>query len=170
MKVWITTHVDGDRAYTSGIDIACSMMKINFPSEVLCRIAGTPAQIATIIEDAAITEQTDEQSETTIHAKHPGSNLENIDIADSEIDAIAKAQGFDPHSRADIQTASRGKQLLQDQENYLLAMISTKKGKSKQFWDDEAAKSGKWAKGIDIENAILDGKGEAHEFVLSRLR
>jgi hypothetical protein len=136
----------------------------------LCRVAGTPAQIADILADASITEQTDDQARTIIQSKYPDSDLENIDIPDLEIDEIAKSLGLDPHLRADIQLPTRGKQVLQDQENYLLAMISTKKGKSKKFWDDEVGKSGKWAKGIDIENAIIDGKGAAHEFVLSRLR
>ena len=170
MKVWIVTHVGMDRAYTSGIDIVCSMMKINFPDEVLCRVAGTPAQITTILADDAITEQTDEQATTIIQSKHPNSNLENIDIADPEIDEIAKSLGLDPHLRADIQIPSRGKQVLQDQEKYLMAHISEKKGMSKQFWDNIASKSGKYQKGIDIQNDIIDGKGAAHEFILSRLR
>jgi hypothetical protein len=98
-------------------------------------------------------------------------SCESCDCADPEIDTIAKSLGLDPHQiRSTIQMPSRGKQVLQDQENYLLAQISTKKGKSNQFWDDEAVKSGKYPKGIDIDNAILDGKGAAQEFVLSRLR
>ena len=174
MKVFIQTNIigtgtddDARRPYTADQSVPASMLELA-NDKCLCRVAGTPAQIAIILADAAITEQTDEQAETTIHAKHPASALENLDIADPEIDAIAKSLGLDPHSRADIQTASRGKQLLQDQENYLLAMISTKKRKSKKFWDDEASKSGR--KGIDLENAILDGKGAAHEFVMRILR
>ena len=139
-------------------------------TECLCRVAGTPVQIATILADAAIIEQTDEQAETTLRSKHPDSNLENLDIADPEVDDIAKSIGLDPHSRADIQIPTRGKQILQDQENYLMSQISTKKGKSKQYWDNEASKSGKYPKGIDIQKDIIDGKCAAHEFVLSRLR
>ena len=179
MKTWAKTKIievvsteDGSickNAYLVDQNVVSSMIELS-DTECLCRVAGTPAQIATILTDAAITEQTDEQAETTLQSKHPDSSLENLDIADPEIDAIAKSLELDPHSRADIQTASRGKQLLQDQENYLLAMISTKKGKSKQFWDNAAGKSGKYPKGIDIENDVLDGKGSAHEFVLSRLR
>ena len=176
MKVLIRTKIigtgtddDARRPYLADHNVSASRMELA-SNECLCRVAGTPAQVAAILADAAITEQTDEQVETTIHAKHPDSSLENLDIADPEIDELAKTHGLDPHSRADIQTPSRGKQLLQDQENYLLTMISAKKGKSKKFWDDEAGKSGKWAKGIDSENGVLDGKGAAHEFVLSRLR
>ena len=230
MKVFIYTYiieVSGRRKpYLADQDVPASMLEL--PNDAcLCRIAGTPAQIATILADAAITEQTDEQAEKQAKAKWISDisrltaekflafmddlacsdsdreliqtlidgyieitfgdaltkvdeiptllddighfvDLEKLDIADPEIDAIAESLGLDPHSRADIQTASRGKQYLQDQENYLLAMIATKKGKSKQFWDAEAKKSG--MKGIDIENAILDGKGAAQEFILSRLR
>ncbi|MCK4527322.1 hypothetical protein KAW18_08110 [candidate division WOR-3 bacterium] len=176
MKIWIRTKIvgagteeDARSPYIANQNVPSSMMEL-LNDECLCRVAGTAVQIATILVDTSITEQTDEQAESTIHTKHPDSNLENLDIADPEIDTIAESQGLDPHSRADIQTASRGNQLLQDQENYLLAMISAKKGKSKKFWDDEAGKSGKYLNGIDIENAILDGKGAAHEFMLSRLR
>ena len=154
--------------YMAGLTLQHS--QIDFDTFFLCRVAGTPTQIVTILADDAITEQTDEQAKTIIQSKHPDSNLENLDIADFEIDEIAKLLGLDPHLRADIQVPTRGKTVLQDQENYLMAQISTKKGKSKQFWDDEASKSGKWAKGIDVEKDVIDGKGAAHEFILSRLR
>lgn len=95
---------------------------------------------------------------------------EGCDCADPEVDAIAKANGLDPHSRADIQMPSHGKQVLQDQENYLMSQISEKKGMSRSMWDSEAVKSGKYSKGIDIEKDVIDGKGAAHEFILSRLR
>ena len=173
MKTWIRTkiiEIEGSRRpYCTGQDVLISMMELP-NNECLCRAAGTPVQIAIITADAAITEHTDEQAETIIRSKHHDSDLENLDIADPEVDDIAKAQGLDPHLRADIQIPLRGNQVLQDQENYLLTMISAKKGKSKQFWDDEAGKSGKYPKGIDLEHAIIDGKGAAHEFVLSRLR
>lgn len=173
MKTWIITKIigiaDSKTGYVANQDVSISRINMS-DTTCLCRVAGTPAQIGTILEDVAITELTDEQARTTIHTEHPDSDLENLDIADPEIDEIAKAQGLDPHLRADIQIPSRGNQLLQNQENRVIAEISTKKGKSKQFWDDEAGKSGKWTKGIDIENGILDGEGAAHEFVLSRLR
>jgi len=176
MKVFIRTEIIGKGSFEDPIRIylanqyaPASMMELP-NGKCLCRVSGTPAQIATILADTTIIEQTDEQAKTTIQSKHPDSNLENIDIADPEIDDIAITLGLDPKLRADIQIQSRGKQLLQDQENYLLAMISTKKGKSKTFWDGETRKSGKYPKGIDLENAIIDGHGSAQEFVLSRLR
>lgn len=172
MKIWITTETmgaDKKYAYVANQDVVVSRLDIS-STACLCRVAGTPAQIATIFADTAITEQTDEQAQTIIKSKYPDSDLENLDIADPEIDEIAKSLGLDTLSRADIQIPSRGKQLLQDQENFLMAQINVKKGKSKQFWDEEAGTSGKYPKGIDIENDIIDGKGAAQEFVLSRLR
>ena len=163
------TEEDPRRPYLADQDVSASMMELA-DNDCLCRVAGTPAQIATILTYAAITKQTDEQATTTIKSKHPDSSLENLDIADPEIDEIAKSLGLDPYLRADIRIPSRGKQVLQDQENYLMAMISEKKDKSKQFWDGEASKSGKYSKGIDIQNDIIDGKDAAHEFILSRLR
>ena len=176
MKKWIQTKIigigtenDPKHPYLADQDVPVSMMELE-NNNCLCRIAGTTSQIATILADTAITEQVDEQAITIIQSNHPNSSLENIDIADPEIDEIAKANGLDPHLRADIRIPSRGKTVLQDQENYLMAHISTKKDISKQFWDDEAAESGKYPKGIDIQHAIINGKGAAHEFVLSRLR
>jgi len=167
----IGTGMDDDvrRPYLADQSVPTSIIELP-DGKCLCRVAGTPKQIDTIIADTDITNLTDEQAKNLIHSKHPDSDLENLDVADPEIDEIAKLLSIDPHLRADIQTPSRGKQVIQDQENYLMAHISMKKGKSKQLWDDEAAKSGKYPKGIDIENAILDGKTDAHEFVLSRLR
>jgi len=235
MKTWIITTIGENGSleaprspYLADQDVPASMMELP-DNNCLCRVAGTPAQIATILAYTEITEQTDAQAERLIKAKwfsdvsrltaekfiifledlarsdsdleliqtlkddYPGFtvdeilvkfdeiptllddignfvDLENIDIADPEVDEIAKTHGLDPKLRADIQIPLRGKQVLPGQENHMLALIATKKGKSKAHWDDEAAASGKWAKGIDIENDILDGTGAAHEFMLSRLR
>ena len=176
MKKFIQTNIigtgtddDPKHPYLADQYIPASMLELP-DNTCLCRIAGTPAQISTILVDAAITEQTDEQATTIIQSKHPDSTLENLDIADPEVDEIAKSLGLDPHLRADIQIPSRGKMILQDQENYLMAHISTKKSISRPMWDDEAVKSGEYPKGIDIEKDIKDGKGSAHEFILSRLR
>ena len=175
MKTWIKTNAYnagtveepnflpdlGGLEYTSPY----SLVKINFPSEVLVRIAGEMTDINTLKDQI-----TDEEAYTLIKSNHPDAGLENCDVVDPEIDEIAKSLGLDPHLRADIKIPSRGKQVLQDQEKYLMTHISEKKGKSKQFWDNEANKSGKYKKGIDIQNDVLDGKGAAHEFILSRLR
>ena len=176
MKKWIQTKIigagtedDPRRPYLADQNVQTSMLELP-DNTCLCRIAGTPTQITTILADDAITEQTDEQAKTIIKSKHPDSTLENLDIADPEIDEIAKSLGLDPHLRADIQMPSRGKTVLQDQENYLMMQISTKKGISRSMWDDEAAKSGEYQKGIDIQRDVIDGTGAAHEFILSRLR
>ena len=173
MKTWIKTKLSGTAEnlvpYLANQKIAYSLMILDADT-CLCRIAGTPAQIAAILADAEITEQTDEQATAIIQSKYPNSTLENLDIADPEVDEIAKANGLDPHLRADIKIASRGKTVLQDQENYLMTMISEKKGISRPMWDDEAIKSGEYLNGIGIQRDTIDGKGAAHEFVLSRLR
>lgn len=106
---------DARRPYFSDQDVPVSLIGLA-NNECLCRVAGTPAQIATILADVAITELTDEQAKTTIQSKHPDASLENLDIADPEIDTIAESLGLDPHQiRSTIQTPSRGKQLLQGQ-------------------------------------------------------
>jgi len=175
MKVWIKTKIigqgtDGDpkRPYLAGQRVTASMIGIDMGA-CLCRIAGTPEQINTILEDTEITQLTDEEARQIIKSKYPNSDLENLDIADPEINEIAKLLGLDPEIRGDIQIPTRGKQVLQDQENYLMAHISEKLGLTKDFWDTEAKKS-KWEKGIEIEHDIKEGKIEAHEFVLSRIR
>jgi len=175
MKAWIKTKIIGEgaeddpkRPYLANQRVTVSMMKIDREA-CLCRVAGTPEQINTILEDAETTQLTDEEAGQIIKSKYQNSDLENLDIADPEIDEIAKSLGLDPKIRGDIQIPTKGKQVLQDQENYLMAHISEKLGLTKDFWDTEAKKS-KWEKGIEIEREIKDGKIEAHEFVLSRIR
>ena len=175
MKAWIKTKIIGEgtednprRPYLAGQRVTSSMIEID-GGACLCRVAGTPEQINIILEDTEITQLTDEAARQIIKSKYPNSDLENLDIADSEIDEIAKSLGLDPKIRGDIQIPTRGKQVLQDQENYLMAHISEKLGLTKDFWDTEAKKS-KWEKGIKIEHGIKEGKTEAHEFVLSRIR
>ena len=175
MKAIIRTKIIGTgtsenprRPYLASQNVPASMMELA-DNECLCRVAGTPTQISAIVADAEITQQTDEEALTIIKNKYPNSDTENIDIGDSEIDNIAEAQGLKPKLRADIVMPTRGKQLLQDQENYLMSHICEKMKFTKAWWDKEA-KNGKWATGSDLEKDIKDGKGEAHEFTLSRIR
>ena len=173
MKKWVQTKIIESEMsripYLADQDVPASMLELP-DNTCLCRIAGTPAQINTILADDAITELSDEQALSIIQSKHPDSALENLGIADPEVDEIAKSLGLDPHLRADIQMPSRGKTVLQDQENRMMAYISEKKGISRPMWDDEAIKSGEYLNGIGIQRDVIDGKGAAHEFVLSRLR
>jgi len=173
MKAWIKTKIvmaeDLRRPYTADQAVLASMVELE-NNECLCRVAGTPDQISTITADTEITQLTDEEARKIIKSKYPNSDLENVDVADPEIDKIAKAQGIDPKIRADIVVPSVGRQVLQDQENYLMAHICEKIGLTKDYWDTEAAKTTKWKKGIDIEHSIKDGEVEGHEFVLSRIR
>ena len=166
MKIWTEVNiitVNGGKQPDVGNIKKFSWVPIS-KSKALVRISGLPSELS------GFTPLSDEEALIAIKNYNPNANLENVDIADSEVNVIAKSLGIDPQIRADIKAPSRGKQLLQDQENYIMSIISTKKGKSKHFWDNEASKSGKYSKGIDIQNAILDGKCDAHEFILSRLR
>ena len=179
MKVFIRTKIIGTgssedprRPYLANQEsetTVASMIELE-NNECLCRVAGTPEQINAITADTDITQLTDEEARKIIKSKYPDSDLENLDVADPEIDEIAKAQGIDPKIRADIVIPSRGRQVLQDQENYLMAHICEKISLTRDYWDTEAAKTTKWEKGISIEHSIKDGHVEAHEFVLSRIR
>jgi len=180
MKAWIKTgmknigtieepeNVPDLDGYES--KVSYSLMKIIFPNEVLLRIAGSKADVEAAKIAVGVTELTDDEARIEIQAIHSESELENVDIADPEIDTIAKTQGLDPKLRADIQTPTIGKQVLQDQENYLMSHISIKKGMSEDWWDDEAKNSGKWGTGKELEDDVIRGKNEAHELILSRLR
>ena len=176
MKLWIKTKIVGKgtdedprRPYLANQTLPASMIDLGNDT-CLCRVAGTPEQISTITGDTDITQLTDEEARKIIKSKYPNSDLENLDVADPEIDKIAKAQGIDPKIRADVVISSRGRQVLQDQENYLMAHICEKILLTRDYWDTEAAKTTKWEKGINIEHSIKDGHAEAHEFVLSRIR
>jgi len=172
MKVWIKTKFvageKGDREpYLARLKLSYSL--IDLGDVCLCRVAGTPDQISTILADAEITQLTDEEARKIIKSKHPNSDLENVDVADPEVDEMAKSLGIDPHIRADIQVPTVGKQLLQDQEKHLLSLISERLGLTRDQWDTYAKeKFGKL--GIDIDREIREGKNEAHEIVLNIIR
>lgn len=164
MKIWIKTDMKNIKDKLKFLSY--SLFKINFPNEVLLRISGTKKQINTFL----LYKITDEKAKAIIQLKNPNNNLENIDVPDIEIDEIAKIYGLNPNIRKDIQIPTYGKQILQNQINYLLKHISIKQNKSKEFWDIKAKETNKWKKGIDIEIDILNGNGEAQEFILSNLR
>ena len=169
MKVWVKTKLEeklneitGEITrvpYLAGQGVRYSIIELG-KNECLCRVAGAPAQINSIIADTDITQLTDEEAREIIKNKYPNSDLENLDIPDPEIDGIAKALGIDPKIRADIQVPTRGKQVLQDQENYLMAHICEKIGLTRDYWDVEAPKSD-YQKGIDIERDIKEGNKSA---------
>lgn len=171
MKIWIKTKIIGTgnigdpRHADVPAELSCSLMELP-NNECLCRVAGISENISLITAPKL----TDEEALKIIKARHPDSSLESLDAIDLEVDKIAKLEGLDPTIRADIQIPARGTCVLQAQENYLMAHISEKMGLTKEYWDAEAGKTIKWKKGIDVENDIKDGKGEAHEFVLSRIR
>ena len=178
MKVWVRTKLEEklDEITEEKIrapvlanqDVRYSVMELK-NNECLCRIAGTPDQISAITADAEITQLTDEEARKIIKSKYPNSDLESVDVADPEIDEIAKSVGIEPQARADIQIPTVGKQLLQDQEKHLLSLISERLGLTRDQWDTYAKeKFGKL--GIDIDREIREGKNEAHENVLNIIR
>jgi len=176
MKTWIRTKIIGTGAesdpripYVSNQGVSTSMLDFG-DGTCLCRVAGTPVQIGTILADSEITQATDDEARSFIKSEHPNSDLENLDVPDPEVDSIAEARGLDPRIRTDIQVPGRGDRVLQAQENYLMMQICANLGLTKDYWDDEAAKSEKWVDGHEIEDYVLDGVQEAHEFVLSRIR
>ncbi|MCD6137941.1 MAG: hypothetical protein J7J91_05055, partial [Deltaproteobacteria bacterium] len=114
MKLLIRTKIVGKgtcedprRPYLANQVVPASMIEIG-NNECLCRVAGTPEQISAITADPDITQLTDEEARKIIKSKYPNSDLENVDVADPEIDKIAEAQGIDPKIRADIVIPSRG--------------------------------------------------------------
>ena len=177
MKVWIKTTLeekkDGTGEVTRVPYLANQVVRYSVTElendECLCRVAGTPEQINTITADSRITQLTDEEARKIIKSKHSNSDLENVDVADPEIDEIAKSIGIEPQARADIQIPTVGRQVLQDQEKHLLSLISERLGLTRDQWDTYAKeKFGKL--GIDIDREIREGKNEAHEVVLNIIR
>jgi len=176
MKAWIKTKIIGTgteedprRPYTANQLVSCSMMDLG-DGMCLARVAGMPDEIKAITQDAEIIVLTDDEARAIIKSKYPESDLENLDVADIEVDEIAKSLGLNPKLRADIAVPTRGKQVLQDQENYLMSHICERIGLTRDYWDNEAKKSGKWQYGKQIEDDIKNGRIEAHEFVLMRIR
>jgi len=176
VKVWIKTILEEKKdtgevtrvPYLANQAVRYSITELE-NNECLCRVAGTPEQISAILADSQITQLTDEEARKIIKSKHPNSDLESVDVADPEIDEIAKSIGIEPQARADIQIPTVGKQLLQDQEKHLLSLISERLGLTRDQWDTYAKeKFGKW--GIDIDREIREGKNEAHENVLNIIR
>lgn len=175
MKAWIKTSCyfkNEEEGYLPDLagyetQVPLSLMKINFPTEVLVRVAGSPDVINAIV--TAKGSLTDTEARTHIQNLHPNADLENVDTRDPEVDEIAKSEGLNPDEiRRDVQVPTRGKQVLQDQEQHIMAVVCEKIGLTRDYWDAEAKKIRN--RGIDIEHSIKDGRSEEHEFVLSRIR
>jgi len=167
MKIWVRTE-----AYNAGTaeepdylpdlggnetdpDIRFSLMKVAFPDDVLCRVAGPQAKVRDIERATAPNPQTDDQARSIIKTHHPNSDLENVDIPDPELDSMLEAMGENPIDvRSDIQTPTTGNQVLQDQELHAMEVVAQKRGK-------------------DIsphEKGIKRGRKDEHEKAMKRLR
>jgi len=132
-------------------EIAYSLAKINFPSDVLCRVAGPQAKVSAIV--AAKGTLTDDEASTIIAKINPNSGLRNVDVRDGEVDMLAEAIGLNPHYER------------------------TKNGKyGRPLWEQEPQiiESVAKAMGVPISDKELDdirrGRCDAHENVLSKLR
>ncbi len=128
------------------------------------RVTGTPSQIQTLLSDPKVTLLSNGDFLTLF----PNLELMDCDVPDVEVDDIAVKNGIDPALKTDIKIP-KGKYLLQEQENYLLSLVSERKGITKTDWDILVT-STKWNKGKNLENDVLAGKTDAHEFIISKLR
>jgi len=161
MKLWIKTKIVGSgtaedprRAYIPTDNINCVMMEID-DNTCLCRIAGHPDEIKTILSDPNITVVTDAEALDIIKSKNKYFELEDLDVTDPELEELARSEGLDPHEiKRDVQVPTRGKRVLQCQEAHLLRVLAKKKGIDIS----------------DIEEHIELGSKHAHNRALARLR
>jgi len=166
MKIWVRTecynsgtaeepdYLPEFGGYETDRDINYSLMKIDFPTDVLCRVAGPQAKVKDIEQATAPNPQTDDQARDLIQAVHPNSDLENVDVPDPDLDSMLEAEGEDPISvRSEVQTPTEGNQVLQDQELHAMEVVAQKRG-------------------VDIPDKakIKRGVGNAHENAMERLR
>jgi len=174
MKLWIKTRFIGNGTFENPKkpDLArledrshYSALALN-ENECLVRVSCKPED-AELLKNLTILN--DDDALEIIKSVNPNAELEDLDVRDIEVDEIAKQLGIDPKARADVQVP-KGKKVLQDQENHLMALICEKVGMMKQDWDAEAQNSGRWSRGRDIEIDLKRGWADAHEFVLSKIR
>ena len=138
MKVWIKTKVVGSgtqedpkRPYLSeGLAVSAVYLE---DGSCLARVAGMPEQINRLLADEHVSKLTDDEARKIIKSKYPDSDLENVDVADPEVDEIAKSLGLSPEIRADVVVPSVGRRVLQDQERYILSLISAKLGLTEEM-------------------------------------
>jgi len=163
MKSWIRTscYWDGTTEanlpdlgnYETDREIRYSLAKIDFPTDVLCRVAGPIAKVSAIVATKGTL--TDAEARTIIKRYNPNADLENVDVRDPEIDGILESLGENPQAiRKQVQTPTVGRQVLQDQELNAMKVITRRKG-------------------VDIspyEDAIKRGKQAEHEDAMAKLR
>ena len=159
MKVWIKTDIvgkgteDDPRRPYLPVNLPHSMLDLG--NECLARVTGKPEDLKKLVEESAIKLLKDEEARQTIKSKHPNSDLEDLDIADIELEELARAEGLDPNEiKRDIQIPTRGKRVLQCQEMHLLRVLAKKK-------DVDLS---------DLEEDIELGSKHAFNRALARLR
>lgn len=101
---------------------------LDLGNECLVRLSGKPEDIKKLIEDPEIKVLKDEEARKIIKSKYPNSDLEDLDVADIELEELAKAEGLDPHEiKRDVQVPTRGRRVLQCQEAHLFRVLAKKK-------------------------------------------
>lgn len=159
-----------NKPYLAGQNVPYSVMELE-PNSIIARVAGTPEQISLILNDSNIIQLTEKQVLAMAKEKDSEFELYKCDVADMEVDILARTNGIDPKLRSDVKISrANGIPVLQEQENYLMGIVSEKKGLTRQYWDEEAGSLVPSMTGQDIENKILDGSQDSQEFVLSRIR
>jgi len=159
MKLWVKTKMIGEgtdvdsRRPCLPVDLPYSMLDLG--DECLVRVTGKPEDLKKLIEDAAVKLLKDEEARKIIRTKHPNSDLEDLDIADVELEELAKAERLDPCGiKRDVQVPTRGRRVLQCQEMHLLRILAKKKGVDLS----------------DLEEDIELGSKHAFNRALARLR
>jgi len=156
MKIWTETNITGTG---SGAD----MRRPNLPPGIrysmldkgdgtcLCRVAGSPNIIRRIRRRLS-----DNEAEAILKSLNPEFNLGDLDVPDPELDNILRTLGEDPDEiRRQVKAPIKGKHVLQDQELAIIRRIAQHRGITIGKRD---------------EDGIKEGKTEAHERILGRLR
>lgn len=167
MKTWVRTecynagtsenpeNLPDLGGYETDRDINYSLMRINFPTDVLCRVAGPQVKVKDIEQATVPNPQTDDQAGDLIRKHYPSSDLENVDVRDPEVDAMLEVEGEDPTEvRSNVQTPTVGRQVLQDQEFHAMQVVANHRG-------------------VDIsphERGKKRGRKDEHEKALKKLR
>jgi len=160
MKVWISTNLYeaqyGSRrtripdlgGYEMNSGLSYSVLDRRDGS-CLTRVAG-PKQVVDLIVAPRLT---DEEARSLIKLYRPGSELWNVDVADPEIDELARGVGLDPYHER-VRNGKYGGSLW-EQEPQIIKSVAR-------------------AAGVSISDKELDnirhGRCDAHENVLSKLR
>lgn len=159
MKLWIKTKIIGTgtdedprRPY---LPASTHYSMLDLENECLCRITITPNQLSSIQNDTNIAVLTDDEALQIIKSINQNAELEDVDVADVELEELAKQYGVDPvEEKRTVIVPTRGRRVLQCQEAHLLRVIAKKKSVDIS----------------DIEEHIELGSKHAYNRALARIR